>query len=159
MDVDKVHDQLEQYFSNYPRKGLPPVYIPQEPPQLGGRRNDTKFRTELTRLNLAWHIPSVTSPDVPALDLLSTILGDGASSRLNQRLREKLGLVNAIGAYCYTPGDPGLFGIDANLDPANRRGGGESHRRGHRARQGAAESRRARLIRRNAAPLAPISAR
>jgi zinc protease len=120
VDADKVHDQLEQYFSNYPRKSLPPVYIPQEPPQLGKRRNDTEFPTELTRLNLAWHIPSLTSPDIPPLDVLSTILGDGSSSRLNQRLREKLGLVNAIGAYCYSPGDPGLFGIEANLDPANR---------------------------------------
>jgi zinc protease len=120
VDADEVQGQLERYFSDYPRKSLPPVYIPREPPQLGGRRSDTEFRTELARLNLAWHIPSVTSPDIPALDLLSTILGDGSSSRLNQRLREKLGLVNAIGAYCYTPGDPGLFGIDANLDAGNR---------------------------------------
>jgi zinc protease len=120
VDAGKVHDQLEQYFSNYPRKSLPPVYVPREPKQLGKRRADIEFPTELTRLNLAWHIPSVTSPDVPALDVLSTILGDGASSRLNQRLREKLGLVNAIGAYCYTPGHPGLFGIDANLNPPNR---------------------------------------
>jgi zinc protease len=121
VDAEKVHAQLEEYFSNYPRKSLPPVYIPQEPPQLGGRRNDTEFPTELTRLNLAWHIPSLASPDIPALDLLSTILGDGASSRLNQRLREKLGLVNAIAAYCYTPRDPGLFGIDANLEAGNRK--------------------------------------
>jgi len=120
VDPEKVHAQLEQYFANYPRKSLPPVYIPQEPQQLGKRRTDTEFPTELTRLNLAWHIPSLTSPDIPPLDVLSTILGDGSSSRLNQRLREKLGLVNAIGAYCYSPGDPGLFGIDANLDPANR---------------------------------------
>jgi zinc protease len=120
VDSEKVRAQIELYFSKYPRKSLPPIYIPQEPQQLGKRRVDTEFPTELTRLNLAWHIPSVTSPDVPALDLLSTILGDGASSRLNQRLREKLGLVNSIGAYCYTPGQPGLFGIDVNLDAANR---------------------------------------
>jgi zinc protease len=120
VDADKVHDQLEQYFANYSRKSLPPVYVPQEPQQLGKRRIDTEFPTELTRLGMAWHIPSVTSPDVPALDVLATILGDGASSRLNQTLREKLRLVNAISAYCYTPGDPGLFGIDVNCDPANR---------------------------------------
>ena len=120
VDAEAVRAQLEQYFANYPRKSLPPLYIPQEPLQLGKRRTDTEFPTELTRLNLAWHIPSVTSPDIPALDLLSTILGDGASSRLNQRLREKLGLVNSIGAFCYSPGEPGIFGIDVNLDPANR---------------------------------------
>ena len=39
---------------------------------------------------------------------------------LNQRLREQLRLVNSISAYCYSPGEPGLFGVDANLDPANR---------------------------------------
>ncbi len=108
VDGEKVHDQLELYFSKYPRKSLPPVYIPPEPPQLGRRRRDTEFATELTRLNLAWHIPSLTSPDIPPLDVLGTILGDGSSSRLNQRIREKLGLVNAIGSYCYTPGDPGI---------------------------------------------------
>jgi zinc protease len=120
VDAEQVRGQLEQFFANYPRKSLPPIYIPQEPQQLGKRRTDTEFPTELTRLSLAWHIPSVTSPDIPALDLLSTILGEGASSRLNQRLREKLGIVNSIGAYCYSPGDPGLFGVDVNLDPANR---------------------------------------
>ena len=120
VDGDAVRAQIEQFFANYPRKSLPPLYIPQEAKQLGKRRTDTEFPTELTRLNLAWHTPAVTSPDIPALDLLSTILGDGASSRLNQRLREKLGLVNSISAYCYSPGDPGLFGIDANLEAANR---------------------------------------
>jgi len=120
VDAAQVHDQIERFFSHYPRKSLPPLYIQQEPAQLGERRNDIEFPTELTRLNLAWHIPSLTSPDVPALDILATILGDGASSRLNQQLREKLGLVNSISAYCYAPGDPGLFGIDVNLDPANR---------------------------------------
>ncbi|HEX4086595.1 MAG TPA: pitrilysin family protein [Chthoniobacteraceae bacterium] len=120
VDAQAVHDQLEKYFADYPRKSLPPVYIPGEPQQLGKRRIDTEFPTELTRLGFAWHIPSVTSPDIPALDVLSTIMGDGASSRLNQRLREQLRLVHSISAYCYTPGESGLFGIDANLDAANR---------------------------------------
>ena len=69
---------------------------------------------------MAWHIPEVTSPDVPALDLLSTILGDGRSSRLYQRVREEAGLAFGISAFSYTPGDPGLFGIDATLDPKKR---------------------------------------
>ena len=39
VDADRVHEQLDQYFSNYPRKSLPPIYIPQEPQQLGKRRD------------------------------------------------------------------------------------------------------------------------
>ena len=69
---------------------------------------------------LAWHVPEITHPDVPALDLLSTILGDGRSSRLYRRVREEAGLVFGISAFSYTPGDPGLLGIDATLEPENR---------------------------------------
>lgn len=120
VDAEKVHKQLETYFAKYPRKSLPPRYIPQEPPQLGRRELHQEFPTELTRLNLAWHTPAITHPDVPALDLLSTVLGDGRSSRLFRRIREEKRLVHSIGAYSYTPGDPGLFGISATLDADKR---------------------------------------
>ena len=84
-------------------------FIPQEPPQLGRREAHEEFPTELTRLSLTWHIPEITHPDVPALDLLSTILGDGRSSRLYRRVREEAGLAFGVSAFSYTPGDPGLF--------------------------------------------------
>ena len=120
VDAQKVRQQLTELFKPYPEKSLKPVFIPAEPPQLGRREVHQEFPTELTHLSLAWHIPEVTNPDVPALDLLSTILGDGRSSRLYRRVREEAGLVFSIAAFSYTPGDPGLFGIDATLDPKKR---------------------------------------
>src|SRR5690348_18020098 len=81
VDAEKVRQQLADLFKPYPEKSLKPVFIPSEPPQLGRREAHQEFATELTHLSLAWHIPEVTSPDVPALDLLSTILGDGRRSR------------------------------------------------------------------------------
>src|SRR5438270_546031 len=69
---------------------------------------------------MAWHVPEISHPDVPALDLLSVILGEGHSSRLYRKVREESGLAFAISAFSYTPGDPGLLGIDAVLDPKNR---------------------------------------
>src|SRR6266704_1240135 len=120
VDPEKVHQQLDDFFKAYPEKSLKAVFIPAEPPQLGRREVHNEFATELTRLSLAWHIPEVTHPDVPALDLLSTILGDGRSSRLYRRVREEAGLAFGIGAFSYTPGDPGLFGIDATVDPKKR---------------------------------------
>src|SRR6266704_638637 len=120
VDAEKVHQQLEEFFKAYPEKSLKPVFIPEEPPQLGRRQMHQEFPTELTHLALAWHIPAVTHPDVPALDLLSTILGDGRSSRLYGRVREEAGLAYSISAFSYTPGDPGLFGIDAIVDPKKR---------------------------------------
>jgi len=120
VDAEKVRQQLTELFTPYPEKSLKPVFIPAEPPQLGWREVHREFPTELTHLSLAWHIPEVTNPDVPALDLLSTILGDGRSSRLYRRVREEAGLAFGIGAFSYTPGDPGLFGIDATVDPKKR---------------------------------------
>jgi zinc protease len=120
VDAEKVRQQLANLFKAYPEKSLQPVFIPAEPPQLGRREARQEFATELTHLSLAWHIPAVTNPDVPALDLLSTILGEGRSSRLYRRVREEAGLAFRISAFSYTPGDPGLFGIDATVDPKKR---------------------------------------
>jgi len=120
VDAQKVRQQLTELFKPYPEKSLQPVFVPAEPPQLGRREVHQEFSTELTHLSLVWHIPEVTNPDVPALDLLSTVLGDGRSSRLYRRVREEAGLAFSISAFSYTPGDPGLFGIDATVDPKKR---------------------------------------
>jgi zinc protease len=122
VDAERVHQQLIDLFKPYPEKSLQPVFIPTEPPQLGRRQVHQEFATELSHLSLAWHIPAVTNPDVPALDLLSMILGEGRSSRLYRRVREEAGLAFRISAFSYTPGDPGLFGIDATVDPKKREG-------------------------------------
>ena len=62
----------------------------------------------------------MTHPDVPAIDLLSTILGDGRSSRLYRRVREEAGLAYGVSAFSYTPGQPGILGIDATTEPEKR---------------------------------------
>ncbi|HEY0368629.1 MAG TPA: pitrilysin family protein, partial [Chthoniobacterales bacterium] len=120
VETKAVREQLAKFFEHHPARPLQPVYLPVEPKQLGTREVHQEFATELTRLSLAWHIPALTHPDVPALDLLSTILGDGRSSRLYRRVREEAGLVYGISAYSYTPGDPGLLGVEATTDPEKR---------------------------------------
>jgi zinc protease len=120
VDAAQVHAQLAELFAPHPRKSLPPVFIPAEPVQLGRRESHIEFATELTRLTLAWHVPEVSHPDVPALDVLAVVLGSGRSSRLYKHLREEAGLVHSIDAWCYAPGQAGLFGVDAMLDPDKR---------------------------------------
>ncbi|HEY2124318.1 MAG TPA: pitrilysin family protein [Chthoniobacterales bacterium] len=120
VEGEKIHQQLTDFFKDYPEKSLRPIFIPAEPLQLGRREAHQEFPTELTRLSLAWHVPEVTHPDVPALDLLSSILGEGRSSRLYRQVREETGLAYAVAAFSYTPGDPGLLGLDATVEPAKR---------------------------------------
>jgi len=120
VDAAVIHDQIGQIFANRPRIAFPPVYIPTEPPQLGRRELHEEFATELTRLHLAWHVPDAAHPDIPVLDVLATVLGHGRSSRLYRRLREELALVHSVDAWCYAPGQSGLWGLDAVLDPEKR---------------------------------------
>ena len=68
-------------------------------------------------LNLAFLIPQGDHPDVPALDVLAMIAGQGESSRLVLELKRKRGLVNDLHTYAYTPRDPGLFAASLTLPP------------------------------------------
>ncbi len=120
VNAKDLADQLEELTKDFTRKPLVPVLIPSEPPQLGARERHEEFPTDLTRLAVAWKIPGLTDPDMPALDVLAVILGDGRSSRLHQELREKKALVHEVGAFSYTPPEIGLFAISALLDPENR---------------------------------------
>ena len=120
VDAAAVRAQLGGLFAKHPRRPLPPVFIPAEPEQLGRREAHVEFATELTRLHLTWHVPSAAHRDIPALDVAATVLGSGRSSRLYKKLREELALVHSADAWCYAPGQCGLFGVDAELDPGKR---------------------------------------
>jgi zinc protease len=71
---------------------------------------------QLGHFHFSWHMPGLRHPDVPALDVLATLLGSGHSSRLYQEVREKRGLVHSAEAWTYSPGRTGLFGMSAVVD-------------------------------------------
>ncbi len=120
VDADAIHKQLNEFFEEYPRAKLAPVYVPSEPRQLGRREQHEEFPTDLSRVLLGWHIPGVEHPDMPALDVLAHILGGGRSSRLYQTIREKEQLVFSISAGAYTPAGQGLFIVSATTEPDKR---------------------------------------
>jgi zinc protease len=91
------------------------------PPLTGGRRDDVPRPEQQAYLGLAWQAAAtgVASEDISAVDLLTYILGDGPSSRLNQTVREEKGLVQSIEATYVTRELSGLVSITARLDPKN----------------------------------------
>lgn len=120
VETAKIKAQLEKAFEKYPRKMLEPVYVAAEPAQAGRRDAHEEFPTDLTRLSMAWPIPAVTSPDMPALDVLGTVLGGGASSPLNQEIREKKKLAYSVDAGSYALAGGGIFAIQAVCAPEQR---------------------------------------
>ena len=115
-----VELRLRELTQDFKMNAVEPVTIPVEPPQVSLRERHEDAPVQLTHLDLAWHVPAATDPDVPALDVLSIIAGQGRSSRLYREIQQVQGLVHSIGAGNYTPGCPGLFGVGAITNPDKR---------------------------------------
>ncbi|MGH7389289.1 MAG: M16 family metallopeptidase, partial [Candidatus Rokuibacteriota bacterium] len=81
----------------------------------GGRRADVPRSEQQAYLGLAWRTAPTNATDVYAVDLLTYILGDGPSSRLNQVLRERERLVFAIESGYGAWEKAGLVSVTARL--------------------------------------------
>jgi len=77
--------------------------------------------TEQAHICIAYPSVALSHPDRFAVDLLSTVLGEGMSSRLFLELREERALVYDIHSYPSEFRDTGSFTIYAGCDPANAR--------------------------------------
>ena len=66
---------------------------------------------------LTFPAPSVFDEDFPAMDVLTTLLGEGRSSKLNQIIKEKMQLAYSISAGYSTLYAPGVFEIYASFNP------------------------------------------
>lgn len=77
--------------------------------------------TEQAHICLAYPSVPLSHPDRFSVDLLSTILGEGMSSRLFLELREERALVYDIHSYPSEFRDAGSFTVYAGCDPTNAR--------------------------------------
>lgn len=117
LDPETLLPKLENRLSKLTVRPVPVKTEVLEPPQTATKIFTLEEDVKQTYLRIGFHIPDVANPDVPALDLLAQILGQGKSSRLYQDFRMKNRLVNSISAYSLTPKDPGLFVVGASLEP------------------------------------------
>ena len=95
-----------------------PTVLPPKP-VTPGTSEDIRRPEQQAYLGLAWHAAPTGNTDIYAVDLLTYILGDGPSSRLNQVLREQRGLVQTIEAQYFTRQLSGLVAVTARLDAKN----------------------------------------
>ncbi|WP_415775681.1 M16 family metallopeptidase [Shewanella oncorhynchi] len=105
----QVKALAEKYFAPIPAQTPPKAIRTVEPEQKGERRTFVqKASVSTPNVMLAYHIPAATHADFYALDLLSSILSQGNSSRLYQSLVDKQ---VALEAQTYMPMsvDPNLF--------------------------------------------------
>ncbi|MCU8107024.1 insulinase family protein [Shewanella sp. SM101] len=105
----QVKALADKYFAPIPAQTPPKAIRTVEPEQKGERRTFVqKASVSTPNVMLAYHIPAATHADFYALDLLSSILSQGNSSRLYQSLVDKQ---VALEAQTYMPMsvDPNIF--------------------------------------------------
>jgi len=117
VDHQEVESAIRETFTSFSRRMREPIVIPREPPQLAPRIARHTGPYEVTRINVVYHTVPLNHPDAPALDVLAAVVGSGDSSRLTLEIRDRYALAHSVNAWSYTPGEPGLFGISATLDP------------------------------------------
>lgn len=72
-----------------------------------------------TTYNLAFRAPNIKHKDVPAIDVLMMILGQGETSRLFSKLRLESNKVSTVSGYSYNPQDDGLISINFKVADQN----------------------------------------
>jgi predicted Zn-dependent peptidase len=113
--VEQVQLLAEKWFGDIPAGERYLRNLPQEPKQTSERRLTVHRNVPMDAIYKTWHMCSRLDDRYYATDLLSDILGGGASSRLYQSLVKEQQLFAAINCYHFGSLDAGLFTIEGQL--------------------------------------------
>ncbi len=108
--IEDAKKLIAKYFSDIP-KGTKAIYRPTvtEPEQTAEVRDVVYDNVTLPAVIQAYHIPAQGTADYYALNLLTTLLSGGESSRFSKEIKDKQQKVVAVGAFPFALEDPGLF--------------------------------------------------
>lgn len=117
-DVDTNHalERIKEVFNAEYKKQTKTIY-PKESQLTSQQKKVEYIKTESGYMVIGFRGTPINDNDSYALDVLSTILGDGRSSVLNQVLKEKKRLAFSVDAGNSTFRDDGIFYISANFEP------------------------------------------
>ncbi|HUH32487.1 MAG TPA: pitrilysin family protein [Daejeonella sp.] len=111
--LDEVKRLAQKYMEPIPGHAPPkPVHLV-EPPQEGERRVIVKKEVTTPYMLIGYHTPETKHKDYYALDILSSILSTGNTSRLYSALVDQKQLATSIGTSFDETFDPNLFQIYA----------------------------------------------
>lgn len=109
IESEEVFNGAKKYFENIKNtKIIPKVYM-KEPKQDGSKRVILRRNSQTQILALGFKIPNFKHKDIPALNALAELLGNGKSSLMNEILVDKLNLINDYYAFVNDTIDENLF--------------------------------------------------
>ena len=116
-DTKAALGQMETSFGAIPAQTPPAKPVNSEPEQRGERRAEVHYPAENVSFQVGYKAPGVSSEDVAVLDVLSSILSDGESSRLHQDLVYRRQIALSANTFFRTRLDPTLFEFYVEMKP------------------------------------------
>lgn len=110
IDIEQAKTLIAKYFKDIPKGGktIPrPTVV--EPEQKAEIRDVVFDNIQLPAVVQAYHIPAQGTPDAYALDMLSTLLSGGQSSRMYKSLVDEQKKALTVQAFPFSLEDPGLY--------------------------------------------------
>lgn len=117
IDVDQAFKLSEKWFGDIPSGERPTRNLPIESRQEEYRFLEIKAPVPMVSLNLAFPMPGRKHCDFYVYDLLSDVLSNGQSSRLQKKLVTELNVFSDVDAFISGTIDPGLFMITGKPMP------------------------------------------
>lgn len=111
--LDEVKRLAQKYMEPIPAQPAPKAVHLVEPPQTGERRVMVQKEVATPYMMIGYHTPETKHKDYYALDILSSILSTGNTSRLYSAIVDKKQLATSIGTSFDETFDPNLFQIYA----------------------------------------------
>ena len=115
VETDNVMQLAEKWFGPIPSGEKYVRQLPKEPVQTEARTLEIKADVPLDAFVKTWHMASRLERGYYVTDLISDILGGGASSRLYEALIKEKKLFSSIECYHFGSIDNGLLAIEGKL--------------------------------------------
>ncbi len=118
-DTRTLFTKIARAYGDIPRQPPSRPVVNAEPPQAGERRIAFHKVAELPAVQIGYHVGAVSATDTPALDMLSTLLSHGESSRLYRSLVYTKQIARAVSTSNDARQDPGLFLVELEAQPGH----------------------------------------
>jgi zinc protease len=117
IDAKTALDKVKKYFGDIPPS--PPIARPTAwvAKMTGTHRESVQDRVAQARIYKFWNVPGWGTACADKLDLVSSILADGKTSRLYKRLVYDDQIASSVGAYINAREIAGQFAIQADAKP------------------------------------------
>ncbi|MFZ1291873.1 MAG: pitrilysin family protein [Melioribacteraceae bacterium] len=110
IEIEKTKELIHKYFSGIPKSGkIVPRPNVIEPPLNAETRDTVYDNIQLPLVLQAYRIPALGTEDFYSLEMLTTLLASGESSRLQKAVIDQKQKAVNIGAFPFSLEDSGLF--------------------------------------------------